>query len=216
MRIKLSLPVIALFLGLTALGAGIGVYTAKTHQAGQIAAGIDRFFWPDPKQIDAFTTVNHTGQEFNLNNLKGKWSFLFFGYTYCPDICPITMAVMNELHSRLANDDEGITDIQTVFVTVDPDRDTTERLAEYMGYFNRDFIGLGGTPEQINSLASQIGIVYLYGSPGEDGDYLVDHSSSVFLLDPEARLVSIFSAPQDIETLISRFSKIRHYIRQAG
>lgn len=215
MPVRKSLFTSALLLGLIALGAGTGVYMYQSRQSSLAAENIDRLFWPDPKRIGAFTLIDQTGREFNLEDLKGRWSFLFFGYTFCPDICPVTMAVMNELHNRLSGDDDP-PDIQTVFVTVDPRRDTTERLAEYLGHFNPGFIGLGGTPEQIDSLASQIGIVSLSHPPDENGDYLVDHTSSVFLLDPKARLVSLFSAPQDIDTLVSRFEKIRAFLRQAG
>ena len=80
-------------------------------------------------------------------------------------------------------------------MTIDPERDTTSRLKEYLDFFEPEFIGLGGSIEQVNSLTEQIGITYLHHLPQADDNYLVDHTSSVFLLDPQARLVSIFSAP---------------------
>lgn len=207
---KRSYLTLLLVSGLLAFGAGIGTWTSRYYQPDPGHENIEGFFWPEPKQIGAFSVIDHHGNEFSLEDLRGKWSFLFFGYTYCPDICPVTMSVLNQFYKTLEPQESAET--QTLFVTVDPQRDTTGRLANYMGYFNPDFTGLGGTPEQINSLASQIGIVYLYGEPSADGNYLVDHSSSVFLLDPRARLVSIFSAPHDPKVIYKRFTRIREFM----
>ena len=146
-----------------------------------------------------------------FEDLEGVWSFLFFGYTHCPDVCPLTLSVMAALEDKI-----GREDVKMVFVTVDPARDDTTRLAEYIGWFNEDFTGVGGTAGQIAGLASQIGIAYQYGPPSGEGDYLVDHTSSVFLLDPQARLVSIFSAPHEVEAMLARFRKIEEFIQSNG
>ncbi|MEX2352775.1 MAG: SCO family protein [Gammaproteobacteria bacterium] len=207
-RTLLTLTVIT---GLIGIGAAVGIYTSGYNDTRQSPEAVDGLLWPEPKQIQEFTIVDHTGEEFGLENLKGKWSFLFFGYTYCPDVCPITLSVLDKFYSNHENDD-----VQVLLITVDPERDTPARLAEYTGYFNEDFIGLGGSMEQINSLAAQIGISYMYHPPDEDGSYLVDHTSAVFLLDPQARLVSIFSAPHNPAAIRSRFNQIETFIRDQG
>src|SRR5690606_8150280 len=130
----------------------VGIYTSGFQQSGQPSQPIEGLLWPEPKQIGEFTTVDHKGKEFDLNNLEGQWSLLFFGYTYCPDVCPLTLSVLNEFYKTREPDE-----VQIVFVTVDPERDTTTRLAEYIGYFNDEFTALGGSIEQVRSLASQIG-----------------------------------------------------------
>ena len=168
-------------------------------------------FWPNPKEVGPFMTIDHQGRNFDVNRLKGKWSFLFFGYTYCPDACPITMSIMSDVQARL--EQAGMTeDAQLLFITVDPFRDTTDRLATYVNYFDNRILGLGGTKEQIDSLVSQIGIVYLHRTPMEGGHYLVDHTASLFLIDPNARLVSIFSTPHNAETILTRFVEIKKFL----
>ena len=204
---KRHLATPALILGLLVIGAVIGIYTAGYRAPDAAPPGIEGLLWPSPKQIGEFTVVDHAGSSFGLEDLKGGWSFLFFGYTHCPDVCPLTLSVMDALSERLDRED-----VRMIFVTVDPVRDNTGRLAEYLRYFNEDFIGLGGTERQVAGLASQIGIAYQYGAPAGDGNYLVDHTSSVFLLDPRARLVSIYSAPHDLEALLSRFRQIEDFI----
>ncbi|MEX2366562.1 MAG: SCO family protein, partial [Pseudohongiellaceae bacterium] len=84
-RTLLTLTVIT---GLIGIGAAVGIYTSGNNNARQANAAIDGLLWPEPKRIQEFTTLDHRGEEFGLENLKGKWSFLFFGYTYCPDVCP--------------------------------------------------------------------------------------------------------------------------------
>jgi len=204
-----SLLIISFILSLIGIGAMIGIYTSGYYQPVQIPETIEGLLWPDPKQIGEFTIVDHKGKEFSSNNMQGKWSLLFFGYTYCPDVCPITLSVLNQFYNNKQRDD-----IQVLFITVDPERDTTTRLAEYIGYFNQDFLALGGNIEQVRTLASQIGIAFMYGAPAEDGNYLVDHTSSVFLLDPQARLVSILPAPHTPESIETRFNNIESFIRE--
>ena len=168
-------------------------------------------FWPNPKQIGPFTMIDQDNNEFGIEQLQGKWSFVFFGYTNCPDVCPITMSVLKQVDEGLGNTD--ITDdIQVVFVSVDPERDTIDNLKGYIDFFNPGFTGLGGSVDQLESLSSQIGIAYMYGIPDEDGHYLVSHTSSIFLLDPQARLISILSPPHQSENIINRFIEISRFI----
>jgi protein SCO1/2 len=197
---------------LAALGAGIGVWSARWYQPQ--AASIEGLMWPNPKQVQAFQAIDHTGKEFGVERLRGKWSFLFFGYTHCPDICPITLAVLARVQQQL--DAAGGAPMQTVFVSVDPERDTPDQIAQYVRHFDERFIGLGGTLAQVQGLTAQLGIAFYHDQPTTDGDYLVDHSASVFLLDPEARLVSILPAPHDADRIIAKFRQIRSFIEKAA
>lgn len=201
-----------LAVSLIAFGLGVGLYSANYYKPDTKQA-ITGMLWPNPKQLRHFATIDHAGDVFGLDNLRGKWSFLFFGYTHCPDICPQTLAVLNQVHKQLGNA-RPASDVQIIFVSVDSGRDQSQQLAEYVSYFNQDFIGLGGTPEQVQSLASQIGVLYIIGEEAADGGYLVDHSASLFLIDPDGRLIAVFSAPHQADPIVSRFEKIKTFLEK--
>ena len=202
---KFLIPALALAL---ILATGAGFY-ASLNQSRQDKPAIEGLYWPDPMRLGQFSTIDQAGRAFDLDKLKGKWSFLFFGYTHCPDICPITMAVMADAHQELASANEAI---QTIFVSVDPERDTPEKLAQYVGYFNENFIGLGGSLAMISGLTRQIGVPYYHNKQDGAASYLVDHSASIFLLDPQARLVAKFSAPHQKSKIVQRFTRISGFI----
>jgi protein SCO1 len=200
---------------LAVLAAGAGFYLSlKQSQQKQqpdfgTTVNIEGLFWPNPKQINDFNTVDQTGNHFGLDQIQGKWSLIFFGYTFCPDICPITMAVMKQSYEQMVLTHS---DIQVIFVSVDPDRDTTERLAQYVTYYNDSFIGLGGNIEMVDSLTKQIGVAYYLNNEEQKENYLVDHSASIFIFDPKARLVGKISAPHDTAKIIEQFTTIRTFI----
>lgn len=205
---KLLIPVMA-FIIVSATAMGFYISLKQSQQSQQSNPGIPGLFWPQPKQINDFLTLDQTGAPFDLSNMQGKWSFLFFGYTHCPDICPITMAVMADIYDVLEQENNNI---QTVFVSVDPERDTTDKLSQYVNYFNTDFIGLGGTLDMIDSLTRQIGVPYFHNKEEGVENYLVDHSASIFLIDPKGRMVARFSAPHQKAPIIEKFTKIKTFI----
>ena len=192
-------------------GAGLGVYSTRFYRTSMPSEAIQGLLWPNPKQLGEFSAINQNGDTFNISNLHGHWSLLFFGYTYCPDVCPVTLSVLEQVQTRLQQE-QSLPALQTIFITGDPERDTTTRLAEYIGYFKGNFSALGGTIEQINSLASQIGIAYSLDMVQENGSYMVNHTSSVFLIDPQARLVGIFSAPHNPDDLTVGITNISGFI----
>lgn len=204
---KKTFLIIGVMVGFMALGAGVGIYTAQQQtRPGEIAG----LLWPNPKQIHDFETIDEDGRKFGLKQLEGKWSFVFFGYTNCPDVCPITLSVMNGVKEQLNEDEKRET--QMIFVSIDPERDTQEKLAQYVHYFNESFIGLGGSSEQIQSLTSQIGVMYFRGEESAEGDYLMDHTSSIFLIDPDMRMSGVLSLPHTVEDLSRRFAQIKAFI----
>ncbi len=202
---------IPVMVALSILAAGAGFYVSlKLSQQQQLQnPGIEGLFWPNPKQIQIFDAIDHHGKPFRLEQIKDKWSFIFFGYTHCPDVCPVTLSVMADAYNQLANDN---TDVQIIFVTVDPERDTTGNLSRYVSYFNEEFIGLGGNTEMIESLTKQIGIAYYLNKRGKTVDYLVDHSASIFIIDPKARMLAKLSAPHESAQIVQRFTKIKAFI----
>ena len=207
-----TIRTLTIIIALIAFGAGIGIFSARQQQPA-LAPQIQGMLWPNPKILQDFSTTDQNEQEFKLSDLRGKWSFLFFGYTNCPDICPITLAVFKDVYQKL-QEQKRSDDVQMIFVSVDPDRDSSQQLKDYVAYFNNDFIGLGGSLEQISTLTKQMGIAYFHEEASAEGDYLVGHSASVFLVDPEGRVITIMSAPHTAEEIIEQFSEIRAFISQ--
>ncbi|HHH42852.1 MAG TPA: SCO family protein [Gammaproteobacteria bacterium] len=166
---------------------------------------------PDAKIIADFQLTDQNGKPFTRKNLMGKWSFTFFGYTHCPDVCPTSLSMLAQVMKKLEQDKTPGAKPQVVFFSVDPERDTPEVLAQYLPYFNPDFIGVTGDPQQILRLTRQLGI--LYGkSPGESADdYLVDHSASILLFDPDGNFRALFGTPHDPDRIAQDFVAIRNY-----
>jgi protein SCO1/2 len=162
---------------------------------------------PRAKQLPEFTLVDDQGRRFDRTSLRGKWTFLFFGYTHCPDVCPTTLGVLAQVEKALRAD-ASMSQPAYVFVSVDPQRDTPEHLADYMDYFSRSFVGVTGADDQLLRLSRALGILYQRHPDGEGGDYLVDHSASILLVDPAAGLRAVFAAPHDPATIAGDYRKI--------
>ena len=168
-----------------------------------------------PIPIFSFSLTDHNGLPFTSDNLSRKWTFIFFGYTHCPDVCPMSLVDLNTVYHNLVEKGDLIlkkykVGTQFVFVTVDPERDTVNELKEYLPYFNENFIGLTGEPDVIASLAHPLGVAYrrVPGKDSED-DYSVDHTASFLLIDPLIRLRATFSPPHDPKQIAEDFRNIR-------
>jgi len=199
-------------IGLTA-GILLSQLTNKPGQIAQTKTTIPGLLWPNPKQIKPFQLIDQNGKPFNLGNLKGHWSLLFFGYTHCPDICPTTMTLMNSVVKELSEEKETVP--QVIFITVDPERDTQKHMTDYVAYFNPTFLGLTGTEEDVATLTKQLGILSMKitgKNPANIKDYLIDHSASILLIGPKARLIGIFSAPHDKTDIKQRYLAMVNFI----
>jgi protein SCO1/2 len=167
---------------------------------------------PDFKLLQPFKLTGHNNTVFDEKRLQGKWSFVFFGYTSCPDVCPATLYVLSSVHGLLV-DETGTApdDMQVIFISVDPARDTTEKLADYVTYFNKNFIGTTANKAEIDKLTRQFGAGYIFEEETSAGEYNVAHTSAIFLVDPYGRLVASFSQPHQPATIVSLYKKIRTY-----
>jgi len=164
---------------------------------------------PEPKPLTDFALTDDGKRVFDLQSLKGKWSFLFFGFTHCPDVCPTTLAVLAGARDSIARNTVDAEDIQFVFVSVDPNRDTASKLRQYVDYFDASFVGVTGDDAQIASLAAQLGATYRVAiTPGVE-NYPVHHSTAVFLVDPRARYHAVFTPPHDAAAISRRFKVVR-------
>jgi protein SCO1/2 len=142
--------------------------------------------------------VNHHGEPFSLEQFKGHWSVLFFGFTACPDICPNTLYQLQQARKQMLEDGSPAEIPQIYLVSVDPERDTPEKLADYLSYFDPAFIGLTGDEAQLKALTMQLGIAYFI-EPHDPGnlEYSVDHSASLLLLNRDAQLLGVLPAALD-------------------
>ncbi|PRO75207.1 SCO family protein [Alteromonas alba] len=147
--------------------------------------------FPEPRQLAEVTLVNQQGETVTNEVFKGHWSLLFLGYTFCPDVCPTTMAALGKIYPELKNISTD-SPIQVVFVSVDPKRDTPERLASYVEYFNPEFVAVTGEHKMLFPFARSLGLMYAIAESTDNPNYLVDHSASVVVVDPNGLAIGRF------------------------
>jgi protein SCO1 len=187
---------IFLFVIVMVLAAAAGLIVAQQMMQRTAEWRAAQLF-PTPRPLADFALETADGQPFSKANLEGQWNLLFFGFTNCPDVCPDTLAMlaqsMNQLDLMRREEKP-----QVIFVSVDPERDQGELFADYVGWFNKDFVGVTGDDRQLQALSRQLGIVYYLEEPDEaTGFYNVDHSASVLIVDPQGRLFGRFAHPLD-------------------
>ena len=153
------------------------------------------FLFDTPRDVGDFSLTDHRGLSFTRDDLTDRWTLIFFGFTHCPDICPTTMAELAQLKSQLADTESS--DARVVMVSVDPARDTPDRLAQYVPYFHPDFIGVTGEFADILSVAQRLNAPFRKVSE-PDGGYQIEHSANVMLMNPRGDYHGFFRAPLDI------------------
>ena len=172
--------------------------------------------YPDARPLPEFELTDHNNHSFKKLQLQGKWSLMFFGYTSCPDVCPTTMTALAQVANTLSP--ETLKQLQFVFVSIDPERDSIEQLAEYVPFFHQDFIGVSGDLKQLTKLAMNLGAMFIKVPVDDPTDvesannYTMSHSGSLFVIDPRGRRHGIFtmttgaidiaSISQDLDTII--------------
>ncbi len=147
-----------------------------------------------PRAIADFTLTDQQGRDFKLSSLRGQRVLVFFGFTHCPDICPATLLKLRQLKQAAPQE---LADVRVVMISVDGDRDSPRLLKEYLSAFWPDFIGLTGTPAAVRDIAARFPAVFIKGiPPAPGGDYSVQHSSLVYVLDEAGQLRAEFSDSQ--------------------
>ena len=176
--------------GIVALSAGAFVAVVKPFQPSTPTPEYFQYF-PEPRNLAEISLVDQTNTSVDNTVFNGRWSLLFLGYTYCPDICPTTMASLGRVYPELKKmgSDNAV---QVVFVSVDPNRDTPERLASYVEYFNAEFVALTGEHAQLFPFVRSLGLMYAIAESTDNPNYLVDHSASVVVVDPQGRALGRF------------------------
>ncbi len=210
-----------------AAGAVASVYINKPDGSGPVAIPDDPLNHPERDQLAAiqadllnssvlptdfravpeFSLLDVDGAPIDQSVFSGKWSVVFFGFTHCPDVCPITLTVMKDVVKQLESVD--VPQPQTVFVSVDPNRDTPEVMKRYIGYFNPEFVGVTGELNEVHKFTKSLGIVTAFTAREDDPtQYDVDHTASMLLIDPEQRVRAKLSAPHTADSIVSDYTTI--------
>lgn len=192
---NIKLTVAALLLFITVIVAGFVHRISLPRVMTETEMKINGLYLLEtPRNFGEMALIDHNGEPFTRASLEGHWSLVFFGFTYCPDICPTTMTFLNDLMVGLEGTE--VDDTRVVMVSVDPARDTVEQLAEYVPYFNPDFTGVTGEFLEIHRFATALNTPFRK-VPGQGDDYQVDHSANVVLINPKGDYHGFFKAPLD-------------------
>lgn len=159
-----------------------------------------------PRPLPDIRLTDAAGDAFGRRQFTGDWHLLFFGFTHCPDVCPNTLGLLTAVGERIAA--SGAQPPQTVFVSVDPRRDNPAALRAYLDYFDDGLIGLTGELEQIRQLTGALYLPFDYSGDVESGEYTVEHSAALVLVDPEARASAYFTPPHDPAALAADLRRL--------
>lgn len=192
-------PILVLAALILLIAAGIGTYAWMSRALhGPQGSGIALVGGP-------FSLVDQDGRKVTEKDFLGKYMLVFFGYTFCPDVCPTELQVMSAALDQLGAEADRI---QPVFVTIDPARDTPEVLKAYVANFNPRLMGLTGTPQQIAGIAKAYRVFYAKaGNSTASTDYLMDHSAIIYLMGPDGRFVKHMAYTTDAAKLAAELKE---------
>lgn len=190
---RLDLRFLAAAAALAAVAAGIGAAALLGGDGGPALSSGTAL--EQPRALGDFALIGADGRALGRSDFEGRWSLVFTGFTHCPDLCPTTLALLAGLRARLPDGGPRM-----LFVSVDPERDTPGRIASYLSHFGSGLAGATGTAAEIEAFTRQLGLAQVR-NPGTDGDYTVDHSAALILIDPQARIAGYFMPPHDAGAL---------------
>ena len=169
--------------------------TTKVYLSNEQLKDLGLYLIDPARNLGSFNLIDSNGKEFLPNDFEGKWNVLFFGFTFCPDICPITMSMLSRIEKEI--DSQELDKIRIFLVTVDPDRDSPDQLKVYLENFSENFIGLTGGLDQIYNFATRVNAPFSPISNSKDPHYTVDHTGSIILINPEGNYAGFFRAPHN-------------------
>lgn len=155
---------------------------------------------PVPGDLPEFSLVDQNGSTIGRDGFRDHWSLVFFGFTHCPDICPLTLQVLANARQQLAEAEKQPLP-RIVLVSVDPERDTPEVMKQYVGYFGDDIVGITGDLDEIRKLTNGLGIFFEKSRVDEE-NYSVDHSAVVIVMNPDGQFQALFSAPHETANFV--------------
>ena len=190
---------IAIVASLALIGGFLLSWYGYSNRPIELEGGL--WFGEQARALPEFELVDHRRQKLTPEQLKGQWSLMFFGYTHCPDICPIGLQTMSDMVAAI-DDSDVSSNLQVYFVSVDPERDSPEILADYVTYFNPDFAGATAELDKLTPLTRSLGIAHQLRNKTEGNPvYDVDHSAAIVLINPRAEYAGLFGAPQDAQAM---------------
>ena len=185
---------------IAALAAVLGVVVAVTVSQPRGTAELQSgTLLPQPRALPAFSLKDQDGQPFTNASLNGSWTLLFPGFTYCPDVCPTTLALLKQVKAGLGPDHP----LRVAFLSVDPERDTPERMKSYLGQFDPAFVGVTVGEPQLADITRALGIAYAKVPGASPESYQMDHSASMILLNPQGNITAYLTPPFDPARLVA-------------
>lgn len=209
MKFKTALPYAGLFVLAIAAGVAAGhfVFQSRHEPARPQTAAL---LLHDAKPLPEFSLTGTDGKPFSEQSLTGHWSFLYFGYTHCPDACPTTLSALDHMMLSLAKT-PAAPKPTVYFISVDPKRDDATLLKNYALYFNPDFVGATGSLDDLRTLTGPLGVEFSYTPASQQGNYSVNHSSFVVLVDKQGEEVAVFDPPLDPKRMSTDYLNILKY-----
>jgi protein SCO1/2 len=193
--------------GLVVVVAALAGFWAAERSANAVPELTSGTWFPQPRPIEDFALTDEASKPYTLGSLKGRPTLVFFGFTHCPDVCPTTLARLAQIAKQAA-----IPDLTVLLVSVDPARDKPEQLERYVHAFDPKFKGVTGEQAQIERIAREFGVAIARVELGS-GDYTVDHSAAVFLLDDHARRVAVFTPPFEVQPVAADIRNVAARLR---
>lgn len=161
---------------------------------------------PEPRPLPSFNLIDQHGGPIDEQALTGQWHLVFFGFTHCPDICPMTLQTLAAVRGRFEGEGTGRPGV--VFVSIDPARDGPDMLGDYLAYYDPDIVGITGEEAAVAEFARSMGVAVIMGETDAHGHYNVDHTTAVFLIDPEGRLAGLFRLPHRVDAMAQDLGRL--------
>ena len=190
-------------------GLALGILFAEFTKNDLDVFKAEGILWPSPPKLNEFFLIDKDNLPFTLDDLKGRWSIIFFGFANCPDICPSTLIEMSKAERKLRAMPEFGNSGQLIFISVDPERDSPTVLKTYTSHFSSNLRAASGSQEELRILAKSVGAIFLINSHDDHNhSYSVDHSAGIFFVSPDATLFSVLTPPIVDTTILDRMTNV--------
>ena len=200
--------IVAAIAGLAMAGSGYWTLWQSRNPSSDELMPASLTAFPERKPLAEFILVDDEKGVFDLKSLESRWSFIFFGFMYCPDICPTTLYDLSQLKREMVAIGISESDIQFVFISVDPARDKAAQIQRYVQYFDPAFLGATGSIGQLTNLTRQLGAPFRAEPETSTNVYEVTHSSAIYLVDPAGHYAGIISPPFVASDVAAQFSQL--------
>ncbi|KRO34705.1 MAG: hypothetical protein ABS21_01735 [SAR86 cluster bacterium BACL1 MAG-121105-bin34] len=209
-NIKISLLLIILFMT-SVLSLFVNKLTTPRYLSAPELLVNGLYVFPEPKLFSEFTLLTSENRSITQDDLMGRWTLVYFGFTRCPNECPVAMSLIKNLYSTLENKNFNLSDKQTLLITIDPENDSPKMVDDYAKAFNTGFIGARGERPMLLSLATQLNVMVVE-PPKNDShhsiDHLENHSNNILLIDPQGKYFGFFRAPFDEEKFLLTYQSV--------